>query len=90
MIHEKRSGMKEMLTINGLSHKIYVSNIFFQNAIFTILISPAVALVLTQNKQFMPENLTFQLLFGVFIIINLANISFSMWFSTLFDNAMLG
>jgi hypothetical protein len=51
MINDKSSGMKEMLTINGLTNNNYMLNIFLQNAFFSSLISLAVVLIFTQINK---------------------------------------
>ena len=60
MVNDKRSGMKEMLTINGLTNHIYIINIVFQHLMFTILISLAVtAIIISHSGGFELESSDF-------------------------------
>jgi len=85
MVTDKRTGTKEMLHINGLTKTVYVVNVFMRQVILMTLSSLGIAILISYSNLIFAYK-SFDVFF-MLMISNLANISFSMWFSTLFDNA---
>ena len=90
MIRDKSSGIKEVLNANGQRRSVYIISMLAYQILLNCSSCMIYGYAVTQIYFLKNGEVSVMVVIGILLISNIANIAFSMCFSTFFDSSRLG
>ena len=89
MIRDKSSGIKEVLNANGQRRSVYITSVLFYHILLNLFSCVMYGYAIIQIYFLRNDEVSMLSVIGLLLISNIANITFSMSFSTLFESSKL-